>query len=103
MHLQVFPRITAAASTAAETQEDEGESSGQEYESATDTEEVGDTLGEGDGEGEEGDLGDLGDAPLAELMCMEQSECDQVWIYNYSLASLCLTYHSLVIRALSAE
>ena len=99
MHLQVFPRITAAASTAAETQEDEGESSGQEYESATDTEEVGDTLGEG----EEGDLGDLGDAPLAELMCMEQSECDQVWIYNYSLASLCLTYHSLVIRALSAE
>ena len=80
MHLQVFPRITAAASTAAETQEDEGESSGQEYESATDTEdteEVGDTLGEGDG-----DLGDLGDAPLAELMCMEQSECDQVWIYN---------------------
>ena len=99
MHLQVFPRITAAASTAAETQEDEVESSGQEYESATDTEEVGDTLGEG----EEGDLGDLGDAPLAELMCMEQSECDQVWIYNYSLASLCLTYHSLVIRALSAE
>ena len=98
MHLQVFPRITAAASTAAETQEDEGESSGQEYESATDTEEVGDTLGEGDGE-----EGDLGDAPLAELMCMEQSECDQVWIYNYSLASLCLTYHSLVIRALSAE
>ena len=101
--MQVFPRITAAASTAAETQEDEGESSEQEYESATDTEEVGDTLGEGDGEGEEGDLGDLGDAPLAELMCMEQSECDQVWIYNYSLASLCLTYHSLVIRALSAE
>ena len=100
MHWQVFPRITAAASTAAETQEDEGESSGQEYESATDTEEVGDTLGEGEGEGEEGDLGD---APLAELMCMEQSECDQVWIYNYSLASLCLTYHSLVIRALSAE
>ena len=96
--MQVFPRITAAASTAAETQEDEGESSGQEYESATDTEEVGDTLGEGDGE-----EGDLGDAPLAELMCMEQSECDQVWIYNYSLASLCLTYHSLVIRALSAE
>ena len=83
MHLQVFPRITAAASTAAETQEDEGESSGQEYESATDTEEVGDTLGEG--EGEEGDLGDLGDAPLVELMCMEQSECDQVWIYNYTL------------------
>ena len=100
MHWQVFPRITAAASTAAETQEDEGESSGQEYESATDTEEVGDTLGEGEGEGEEGDLGD---ARLAELMCMEQSECDQVWIYNYSLASLCLTYHSLVIRALSAE
>ena len=98
MHWQVFPRITAAASTAAETQEDEGESSGQEYESATDTEEVGDTLGEG-----EGDLGDLGDARLAELMCMEQSECDQVWIYNYSLASLCLTYHSLVIQALSAE
>ena len=102
MHLQVFPRITAAASTAAETQEDEGESSGQEYESATDTEEVGDTLGEGEGDGE-GEEGDLGDAPLAELMCMEQSECDQVWIYNYSLASLCLTYHSLVIRALSAE
>ena len=100
MHWQVFPRITAAASTAAETQEDEGESSGQEYESATDTEEVGDTLGEGEGEEEEGDLGD---ARLAELMCMEQSECDQVWIYNYSLASLCLTYHSLVIRALSAE
>ena len=99
MHLQVFPRTAAAASTAAETQEDEGESSGQEYESATDTEEVGDTLGEGEGDGE----GDLGDAPLAELMCMEQSECDQVWIYNYSLASLCLTYHSLVIRALSAE
>ena len=96
--MQVFPRITAAASTAAETQEEEGESSGQEYESATDTEEVG-----GEWEGEEGDLGDLGDAPLAELMCMEQSECDQVWIYNYSLASLCLTYHSLVIRALSAE
>ena len=102
MHLQVFPRITAAASTAAETQEDEGESSEQEYESATDTEEVGDTLGEGEGE-EEGEEGDLGDARLAELMCMEQSECDQVWIYNYSLASLCLTYHSLVIRALSAE
>ena len=99
MHLQVFPRITAAASTAAETQEDEGESSGQEYESATDTEEVGDTLGEGEGDGE----GEEGDARLAELMCMEQSECDQVWIYNYSLASLCLTYHSLVIRALSAE
>ena len=78
MHLQVFPRITAAASTAAETQEEEGESSGQEYESATDTEEVGDTLGEGE-------EGDLGDAPLAELMCMEQSECDQVWIYNYTL------------------
>ena len=73
--MQVFPR-TAAASTAAETQEDEGESSGQEYESATDTEEVEDTLGEGDGEEE----GDLGDARLAELMCMEQSECDQVWI-----------------------
>ena len=91
MHLQVFPRITAAASTAAETQEDEGESSGQEYESATDTEEVGE------------EEGDLGDASLAELMCMEQSECDQVWIYNYSLASLCLTYHSLVIQALSAE
>ena len=96
MHLQVFPRTAAAASTAAETQEDEGESSGQEYESATDTEEVEDTLGEGE-------EGDLGDASLAELMCMEQSECDQVWIYNYSLASLCLTYHSLVIRALSAE
>ena len=45
MHLQVFPRTAAAASTAAETQEDEGESSGQEYESATDTEEV-----EGEGE-----------------------------------------------------
>ena len=102
MHLQVFPRITAAASTAAETQEDEGESSGQEYESATDTEEVGDTLGEGEGDGE-----DLGDAPLPEIMCMAQSECDQVWIYNYSprlaRASLYLTYHSLVIRALSAE
>ena len=74
MHWQVFPRITAA-STAAETQEDEGESSGQEYESATDTEEVGDTLGEGE-------EGDLGDAPLPELMCMEQSECDQVWIHR---------------------
>ena len=90
MHLQVFPRITAADSTAAETQEDEGESSEQEYESATDTEDteqVEDTLGEGEGDGEceEGDLGDLGDAPLAELMCMEQSECDQVWIYNYTL------------------
>ena len=72
--MQVFPR-TAAASTAAETQEDEGESSGQEYESATDNEEV-EEVGS-DGEGEEGDLGD---ARLAELMCMEQSECDQVWI-----------------------
>ena len=100
MHLQVFPRTAAAASTAAETQEDEGESSGQEYESATDTEEVEGEEGEGEGDGEEGDLGD---APLPELMCMEQSECDQVWIYNYSLASLCLTYHSLVIRALSAD
>ena len=63
MHWQVFPRITAAASTVAETQEDEGESSGQEYESATDTEEVGDTLGEGE-------EGDLGDAPLAEIISL---------------------------------
>ena len=68
--MQVFPR-TAAASTAAETQEDEGESSGQEYESATDNDEV-EELGS--------EEGDLGDARLAELMCMEQSECDQVWI-----------------------
>ena len=71
--MQVFPR-TAAASTAAETQEDEGESSGQEYESATDNEEVGEVGSDGEGEG------DQGDARLAELMCMEQSECDQVWI-----------------------
>ena len=71
--MQVFPR-TAAASTAAESQEDEGESSGQEYESATDNEEVGKVGSDGEGEG------DLGDARLAELMCMEQSECDQVWI-----------------------
>ena len=67
--MQVFPR-TAAASTAAETQEDEGESSGQEYESATDNEEVEEVGSDGEGEV---------DARLAELMCMEQSECDQVW------------------------
>ena len=74
--MQVFPR-TAAASTAAESQEDEGESSGQEYESATDNEEVGEVGSDGDGDGDgEGEV----DARLAELMCMEQSECDQVWI-----------------------
>ena len=73
--MQVFPR-TAAASTAAETQEDEGESSGQEYESATDNEEVEDTPVEVEEVGSDGEM----DARLAELMCMEQSECDQVWI-----------------------
>ena len=78
--MQVFPR-TAAASTAAESQEDEGESSGQEYESATDNEEVEDTLVDEVQEvGSDGDCEGEVDARLAELMCMEQSECDQVWI-----------------------